>query len=98
MRRADAHGRHESMSARRNFENRRQPLLPRRQFYHRLARSALVSAVIVAAALSIGIVGYHFAAGVASIDALLHAALIFTGIGAVDRLGGRGAKSFAAGR
>ncbi|MGO9478788.1 MAG: hypothetical protein ACLP7I_12700 [Limisphaerales bacterium] len=41
------------------FEHRSQPLLPRRVFYQRLARSAAAALLVVAVALGIGMIGYR---------------------------------------
>jgi hypothetical protein len=41
------------------FEHRSKPLLPRRQFYARLVRSACVGLLVIAVALGIGMVGYR---------------------------------------
>ena len=51
--------------------------------------------MIVAVALSIGVAGYHFIAGLAWIDALLNASMILTGMGPVDVLRSNAAKVFA---
>ena len=46
-------------------------------------------------ALSIGVAGYHFIAGLPWIDALLNASMILTGMGPVDVLRSNAAKVFA---
>ena len=51
--------------------------------------------VIVTGALSIGVAGYHFIAGLPWIDALLNASMILTGMGPVDVLRSNAAKIFA---
>jgi hypothetical protein len=50
---------------------------------------------IVTTALSIGVAGYHFIAGLPWIDALMNASMILTGMGPVDVLQSKAAKIFA---
>jgi hypothetical protein len=50
---------------------------------------------LVGCALSIGVVGYHWIAGLPWIDALLNASMILGGMGPVDALHSDGAKLFA---
>ena len=63
----------------------------------RQVRSAIAFASIQAGALALGSCGYHWIAELSWIDALLNAAMIFTGMGPVDALPNSGAKLFAAG-
>jgi len=50
---------------------------------------------LIAAALSIGIEGYHHFAGLGWIDSLLNASMILGGMGPVSQLTNDGAKLFA---
>ena len=77
------------------FERRTEPLLPPRAFYLRVARSAAVSGAVIGTALSIGVGGYHFLAGLPWIDAVVNASMILAGMGPVDALNGAPAKLFA---
>ncbi len=77
------------------YEHRTQPLLPRRRFVRRLAKHGLVAAGVVAVSLGLGILGYHFVAGLSWIDALLNASMILTGEGPVDAMRTQAAKLFA---
>ena len=70
-------------------------LLPRPIFLRRLAKSALLGLVFIAASLLLGAAGYHAFAGLAWIGALLNASMILTGMGPVDPLRTDGAKLFA---
>ena len=79
------------------FESRKEKLIPFGRFVSRLLQSLVVAGLILAAALFVGIMGYHFIAGFGWVDALLNAAMILTGMGPVDRLTGNAAKLFAAG-
>ena len=77
------------------FEHRTQPLLPRRRFFRRLGGALLLGGGLIAFALGVGVLGYHFFACLPWIDALLNASMILTGMGPVDRLETHGAKVFA---
>ena len=77
------------------YEHRTEPLLPRRKFLRRLAMHGLAAGGMVAVSLSLGILGYHFLAGLSWIDALLNASMILTGEGPVDPMRTATAKLFA---
>jgi hypothetical protein len=77
------------------YEHRRQKVLPRHLFVRRLASSAALAIAVVGTSLLIGILGYHFFAGLKWIDAFLNASMILSGMGPVDTLQGDGAKLFA---
>jgi hypothetical protein len=77
------------------FESRHEPILPRRIFIRRLFICLALAGAIIAGALSIGVAGYHFVAGLPWIDALLNASMILTGMGPVDVLASNAAKVFA---
>src|SRR5256886_15317246 len=77
------------------YEHRTEPLLPRRKFLRRLAMHGLAAGGMVAVSLSLGILGYHFLAGLSWIDALLNASMIFTGEGPGDPMPSRVAKLVA---
>ncbi|HEV8336660.1 MAG TPA: hypothetical protein VGR67_09605 [Candidatus Polarisedimenticolia bacterium] len=70
-------------------------LLPRDVFLRRVFRSVLLSAGLISGSLGIGVLGYHFCADLAWMDALLNASMILTGMGPVDPLRTAGAKLFA---
>jgi hypothetical protein len=77
------------------FEHRTAPLPPFRVFLRRLLRRAALVAVLVAASLGGGVLGYHWLAGLPWIDALLNASMILSGMGPVDELHSDAAKLFA---
>src|SRR2546428_11382333 len=77
------------------YEHRTHPLLPRRKFMRRVAFHGLAAAAFVSVSLTLGIIGYHFVAGLSWIDALLNASMILTGMGPVDVLRSDTAKLFA---
>src|ERR1019366_4982045 len=68
------------------FEQRRKPLLPRRAFYLRVARSLVLAMAITLGSLGIGMAGYHGFEGLSWLDAFLNAAMILSGMGPVAQL------------
>lgn len=77
------------------FEHHREPLLTRRAYLRRLARSMTAFSVLIAISLGIGIVGYHTLGHLGWVDATLNASMILTGMGPVTQLPSAGAKLFA---
>jgi hypothetical protein len=77
------------------FEHRSRPLLPRRQFYARLARSACIGLLVIAFALGIGMIGYRAFEPMSWVDAFVNAAMILSGMGPVSSLQTDGGKIFA---
>ena len=77
------------------FEHRREPLLPRRIYYTRLARSFGVAGLIVGVSLVLGMAGYHFLEHMAWLDAFVNAAMILSGMGPVGELKTSPGKLFA---
>ncbi len=77
------------------FERKREKLLPWPRFVGRMALSFLLAMGIVAIALTIGVLGYHYIARLAWIDALLNASMILTGMGPVDPMRDTPSKIFA---
>ena len=67
------------------LEHRSQPVLPRHQFFVRLARGGAIAAGLIVVSLLIGMVGYHHYEGFAWIDAFHNAAMLLGGMGPVDR-------------
>lgn len=70
-------------------------LLPRPQFYRRVARSVCWGLSLIAASLLVGIFGYHGFEHLSWIDAFLNASMILSGMGPVAELHSDGAKLFA---
>lgn len=77
------------------FESRFEPLLPRPLWLARVARSLLLAAGFIAAALTLGVLGYHYLARLAWIDALVDASMILSGMGPVNPLVTKSGKIFA---
>src|SRR5271156_6475636 len=70
-------------------------LAPLPVFARRVALHIGIAAVLLGCALSIGIAGYHWIAGLAWVDALLDASMILAGMGPVATLTTDDAKIFA---
>ena len=70
-------------------------LHPRRTFGHRFLRALALSGVLISVSLGVGVLGYHFIAGLDWVDAILNAAMILTGMGPVNLLTSNAAKLFA---
>lgn len=77
------------------FESKYENLLSIPKFIKRMLFSIFFSGFILTAALSIGILGYHYLADFSWIDSLLNAAMILTGMGPVGQLNTNLAKIFA---
>jgi hypothetical protein len=77
------------------FEHRKNPLLPRRAFYARVARSLALAGAITAVSLGIGMAGYHGFEKLSWLDAFLNAAMILSGMGPVATIQTAGGKLFA---
>jgi hypothetical protein len=77
------------------FEHRSSPLLSRRAFYRRVVNCFLLSQVLVVAALSLGMAGYHFFENMGWVDAFVNAAMILSGMGPVATLQTDAGKIFA---
>ncbi len=77
------------------FEHRSKPLLPRRQFFARLAKSACIGLLVVAFALGIGMAGYRAFESMSWVDAFVNASMILSGMGPVSSLQTDGGKIFA---
>lgn len=78
------------------FEHKKDLVITRRQFVRRQLRFTAYATGILFFSLGIGVLGYHFFAGLPWVDALLDASMILTGMGPVNELESPGAKIFAA--
>jgi hypothetical protein len=77
------------------FEHHTKPLLPRREYYRRIARNIGLGALVIALSLGIGMIGYHVFEKLPWIDAFLNASMILSGMGPVATLQSAGGKIFA---
>ena len=78
-----------------HYENRKDPLLPRRDFLLRMLQHLGVGSLVISFSLGIGILGYHCLEAMSWVDALLNAAMILSGMGPVNTLLTVGGKVFA---
>jgi hypothetical protein len=77
------------------FEHRTKPLLPRKVFYQRLVRHAVLGVAVIVGSLTVGMVGYHGFEKMTWVDAFVNAAMILSGMGPVATLQTDGGKIFA---
>jgi len=77
------------------FERKKDKLLPWPRFVRRMVLSFLLTLGVVAAALTIGVLGYHYIVRLAWIDAVLNASMILTGMGPVAPMTDTPSKIFA---
>jgi hypothetical protein len=77
------------------FEHRNKRLLPRREFYRRLAHHAILGFAVIIFSLGIGMIGYHTFENLGWIDAFVNAAMILSGMGPLGELHTDGGKIFA---
>ena len=77
------------------FERRRQKLIPRGPFAHRMLRAVGFWLIITAFGLIIGIAGYMLSEGMPLVDAFENAAMILSGMGPVSDLHSTAGKIFA---
>ena len=78
-----------------SFESRNKPLLPRRAFLLRLARSFVAGLGLVAISLAAGMAGYHFLESLSWLDAFVNASMILSGMGPLANPQTTGGKLFA---
>jgi len=77
------------------YEPRRKPLLPRRQFFSRLAWHVATGMMIIAVCLGIGMMGYHYFEKMSWLDAFANASMILSGMGPLGPLQTSAGKWFA---
>ena len=77
------------------FEHRQSPLLARRLFYRRLARSVALALAIILVSLSLGMAGYHIFEKLSWLDAFVNAAMILSGMGPLGPIQTPAGKLFA---
>jgi hypothetical protein len=77
------------------FEHREDPLLPRPQYYRRLANFASMALGAVAVCLLAGMCGYRLFEHMSWTDAFVNAAMILSGMGPVSNLQSSGGKILA---
>jgi hypothetical protein len=78
-----------------DLEHKKAKLASKKQFRSRLAKATLLSVIIFAVSLTVGVVGYHVLADLPWTDSFLNASMILGGMGPVDTLTTKAAKIFA---
>ncbi len=78
-----------------HYERKTEPLAPAPVFYGRMAYSIGIALLILGLCLAIGIVGYHWFAGMVWIDSLHNASMILSGMGPVVEIKSNGGKIFS---
>jgi hypothetical protein len=77
------------------FEHHNKHLLPRKEFYRRIAHHAALGITVLIVSLGIGMIGYHAFENLRWVDAFVNAAMILSGMGPVATLQTDGGKIFA---
>jgi len=77
------------------FELKSQPLISNNAFMVRMGGYFFLSGLAFTFSLSLGILGYHFFAGLPWLDSLLNASMILTGMGPVNPVTTVAGKLFA---
>lgn len=77
------------------FEHKTEPLVPPHVFLSRVARGLIIGFIIILFSLSVGMIGYHYIAELAWIDAFVESAMISAGMGPMAPLHSFNAKLFA---
>ena len=77
------------------YENKRQPLAPKKVFYRRMIRNVLIGCFIIFFCLMIGVAGYHYTANIEWLDSLHNASMILSGMGPVVDIKSDGGKWFS---
>jgi hypothetical protein len=65
------------------YENKQKPLATRRVYRRRMARSISIGLGIITGSLILGVLGYHYTAGIGWLDALHNSSMILSGMGPV---------------
>ncbi|RYG41337.1 MAG: hypothetical protein EOO01_25370 [Chitinophagaceae bacterium] len=77
------------------YEHRKQKLATMRVFYRRVLGNILLAMGILFVCLLIGILGYHYTAGIAWLDSVHNASMILSGMGPVVEITTTGGKWFS---
>jgi hypothetical protein len=77
------------------LEAKHQPVLSRKEFAKRMARSFGIAVLLILASLLFGVCGYHYLEDLPWIDAYVNASMILGGMGPVDPVKTTAGKIFA---
>ena len=78
-----------------SYESKHAPVLPRKEFARRMAKSFALASTLISASLLAGMAGYHYLEDLPWIDAFMNAAMILGGMGPVAPIQTAGGKLFA---
>ncbi len=70
-------------------------LISKKRFARRIGKYLLICTGLITISLAIGVIGYHYAAGLDWTDSFYNACMILTGMGPVNHLEGEAAKLFS---
>lgn len=79
------------------YEHKSQPLASRSVYYKRIARNLVKAGFILFICLLLGILGYHYTAGIPWLDSLHNASMILSGMGPVVEIRTNAGKWFSSG-
>jgi ABC-type phosphate transport system permease subunit len=77
------------------FEHKSQPLASRRVFMTRVFKHTLIASFIILIFLVIGIIGYHYTAGISWLDAFYNSSMILSGMGPQETMSTQSSKLFS---
>jgi hypothetical protein len=77
------------------LESKNQPLAPFHVFRRRIMKTFFLGILIMCGCLLIGILGYHYTAGIGWLDSLHNASMILSGMGPVVNINTRIGKLFS---
>ncbi len=77
------------------YEHKSQPLASRKVYMRRVYHNAIWAFFILLLCLLLGILGYHFTAGISWIDSLHNASMILSGMGPVVQIETNSGKLFS---
>jgi hypothetical protein len=77
------------------YESKHQPMLSRKAFAFRVARSFAASALLIGVSLLVGMLGYRYTEGMDWLDSFANAAMILSGMGPLAPLQTSSGKLFA---
>lgn len=77
------------------FEKKHERLAPRRVYFRRILVHIAFALILIVLALSLGVAGYHWIAGLSWVDSLYEASMILGGMGPFNPLKSSAAKIFA---
>jgi hypothetical protein len=77
------------------LESKHQPLAPLHVFRRRIVKSILLGTAVMFVCLMLGVLGYHYFAGIPWLDSLHNASMILSGMGPVVEIKSTAGKLFS---